>query len=214
MKSFQEHKTKTRRQQTERRSQKITPAEYLLLFWPNCATARQAISARRELKQGPRIFLSMYSGICLSFRKMEQCEGEREILVRLMRATTTHTVLKLINQSRWLRGVVLRGPRVRMFRKTSVGPAGPQRRRHRKADQRHRDLLGSFLWTHPAWFLEIKANRRFPKYVGHLEKQVEFVTQSVAAVMAGYQPSTGIRRLSEDIPRCYKLVWISERCCE
>ena len=183
---------------------RISPAEYLLMYWPNCENAHQAIAVRRAFKQGRSIFLWFHDEIYSALHEMESNEHEREILVRLMRATTTRTICKLTTQSRSLRGIEIGKARVFLKRSGSVVRPGRQGPRRNDPTRLHRSLLGWFLWRDPAWFLEIKANRRFPRHAYHLAKQIEFVAQGISAVCAGYQPATGIRHLSEEILRCYK----------
>jgi hypothetical protein len=188
---------------SRRGAPRFSPAEYLLWLWPNCESARQAIVARRALK-GRSIFLWFHGEIYRTLHEMDRDEHEREILVRLMRATTTRTICKLTTESRSLRGIELGKARVFIKRRgNGVRPGRRQGPRRNDPTYLHRGLLGWFLWRDPAWFLKIKGNRRFPRHACHLEKQIEFIAQSISAVLAGYQPTTGIRRLSEEVVRCY-----------
>jgi hypothetical protein len=60
-------------------------------------------------------------------------------------------------------------------------------------------ILRSFLLEVPERFLSIKASPRFPQ---SLDGQIEFLTRGIAAVVAGYKPSTGHKYLRTLIHRC------------
>jgi hypothetical protein len=53
-------------------------------------------------------------------------------------------------------------------------------------------LLGYFLREHPELLLRIKASQGFPR---SLDRRIDFLARSIAAVLAGYRPSTGRRYL-------------------
>ena len=54
--------------------------------------------------------------------------------------------------------------------------------------------LGAFLCEHAESFLKIKANPAFPRSV---DRRIDFLARSIAAVMVRYRPSTGRRYLAK-----------------
>jgi hypothetical protein len=61
--------------------------------------------------------------------------------------------------------------------------------------------LGLFLWESPERFLAIKRDPRYPK---SLDNQMEFLSRTLGARLAGYEPSTGARYLSGLIHFCVR----------
>lgn len=77
--------------------------------------------------------------------------------------------------------------------------------------------LGLFLKKQPERFLSIKMSARFPRSP---DKQIEFLARSIGAVLAGYEPSTGVRYLARlgmceqcgERPAVTKLTRAGETC--
>ncbi len=99
--------------------------------------------------------------------------AEPEVLRRLLCANQ-RTVRFLVNKSRWLRGV----------------------------GNGRGNLLGSFLWEHPGFFVTIKSSPRFRTHHNHSNELTEFVARTIAAAIAGYAPSAGDGHLARHIERC------------
>lgn len=140
--------------------------------------ARQAQGALRPVRS-PLVFEWAFNLVHDVLRRMRGLEftqnttPEPAILSRLLESSPG-AVRLLVNESQWLRG---------------------------NGDGRG-NVLGSYLWEHPDFFVKIGANRRLRTHEKHWDERLDFLARAIAAEIAGYAMSAGDGHLAHLIARC------------